>query len=106
MEIYLNEIENRITIIIETGYYLELLIPETKRLLGSIKSKITKNENDKIVPHLKITEIVLIHVYIISNDHQQDWKVLNTCDPNKSFYPLLDISPKNFVLLQTFNLEF
>ena len=70
MEIYLNEIGNRTTIIIKTGYYLELLTPETKRLLESIKSKITKN--DKIVPHLKITEVVLIHGHIINNDHQQD----------------------------------
>ena len=106
MEIYLNEIGNRTTIIIKTGYYLELLTPETKRLLGSIKSKITKNENDKIVPHLKITEVVLIHGHIINNDHQQDWRVLNTSDPNKLFAPLLDISPKIFVLLPTFNLEF
>ena len=106
MEIYLNEIGNRTTIIIKTGYYVELLTPETKRLLGSIKSKITKNENDKIVPHLKITEVVLIHGHIINNDHQQDWRVLNTSDPNKSFRPLLDISPKIFVLLPTFNLEF
>ena len=106
MEIYLNEIENRITIIRKAGYYLELLIPETKKLLGSIKSKITKNENDKIVSHFKITEVVLIDGYIINNDHQQDWRVLNTSDPNKSFGPLLDISPENFVLLQNFNLEF
>ena len=106
MEIYLNEIGNRTTTIIKTGYYLELLTPETKRLLGSIKSKITKNENDKIVPHLKITEVVLIHGHIINNDHQQDWRVLNTSHPNKSFGPLQDISPNIFVLLPTFNLEF
>ena len=27
---------------IKTGYYLELLIPETMKLLGSTKSKISK----------------------------------------------------------------
>ena len=72
MEIYLDEIESRMTIIKKTGYYLELLTPETDRSLGSIKSKITKNKNDKIVPHFKITEVVLIHGYIINNNHQQD----------------------------------
>ena len=29
----------------KTGYYLELLTPETMKLLGSTKSNITKNEN-------------------------------------------------------------
>ena len=36
--------ENRITFEIKTGYYLELLTPETMKLLESTKSKITKNE--------------------------------------------------------------
>ena len=30
------------------GYYLELLAPETIKLIESIKSKITKNKNKKI----------------------------------------------------------
>ena len=34
-----NKIENRITFKIKTGYYLELLIPESIKLLGSTKSK-------------------------------------------------------------------
>ena len=33
--------ENRITFKIKTGYYLKLLTPETIKLLGSTKSKIT-----------------------------------------------------------------
>ena len=37
---------------------------------------------------------------------QQDSRVLYTFVPNKSFGRLLDISPKNFVLLKTFNSEF
>ena len=39
--IYINKIENRITFRIETGYYLELLMSETMKLLGRAKSKIT-----------------------------------------------------------------
>ena len=46
--------ENRITFKIKTSYYLELLMPETMKLLGSTKSKITKNENGENVPHLEI----------------------------------------------------
>ena len=45
IRIYVNKIENRITFKIKTGYYLELLTPETMKLLGSTKSKITKDEN-------------------------------------------------------------
>ena len=32
---YVNKIENRVTFKIKTGYYLELLTPETMKLLGS-----------------------------------------------------------------------
>ena len=37
-----NKIENRIMFKIKTELYLELLMPETMKLLGSTKSKITK----------------------------------------------------------------
>ena len=40
IRIDVNKIENRITFRIETGYYLELLTPETMKLLHT--SKITK----------------------------------------------------------------
>ena len=43
---------------INTGYYLELLTPETINLLGSTKSKMTKDKNAENVPHLEITEAV------------------------------------------------
>ena len=90
---------------IKTGYYLELLTLETMKLLGSTKSKITKDENGENLPHLKITEVVLIHCNIINNDHQQDSRVLNTFVPNKSFGHLLDISPKNFMFfIQNFHM--
>ena len=54
IRIYISKIENRITFKIKTGYYLELLTPETKKLLGSTKSKITKDKNGESVPHLEI----------------------------------------------------
>ena len=43
------KIENRIKFKIEAKYYLELLTPETMKLIGSNKNKITKNGNDKNV---------------------------------------------------------
>ena len=36
---------------IKTGYYLELSTPETMKLLGSTKIKITKDKNGENVPH-------------------------------------------------------
>ena len=60
IRIYVNKIENRITFKIKSGYYLELLTPETMKLLGSAKSKINKDKNDENVPDLEMTEVVLI----------------------------------------------
>ena len=60
IRIYVNKIHNRITFKIKTGYYLELSSPETMKLLGSTKSEIDKDENDKDVPHLEINEAVLV----------------------------------------------
>ena len=77
IRIYVNKIENRITFKIKTGYYLELLTPETIKLLGSTKSKIIKDENGENVPHLEITEVVLLHCNIV-NDYQHDSTVLYT----------------------------
>ena len=76
------------------------------KLLGSTESKLTKNENGENVLHLKITEVVLIHCNIVNNDYQQDSRVLYTFVPKKSFGQLLNISPKNFIFLKTFNSEF
>ena len=64
--IYVNEIENSITFKIKTGYYLELLVPETMKLSGSTKSKINKDKNGEDGSHIEITEVILptrqIHV--------------------------------------------
>ena len=76
--IYVNKRENRITFRIKTRYYLEILMLETMKLLGSTKSKITKNENGENVLHLEITELVLIHCNIVNNDYQQNSRVLYT----------------------------
>ena len=55
VQIYVNEIENRITFKIKKGYRLEFLTPETMKLLGSTENKIIKDKNDENVPHLEIT---------------------------------------------------
>ena len=60
IRVYLNKIENRITFTIKTGYYLELLTPETMKLLESTENKIVKDKNSENLPHLEITEVVLV----------------------------------------------
>ena len=67
------------------------------KLLGSTKSKITKDENGENVPRLEINEAVLIHCNIDNNDYQQDSRIFYTFVSNKSFGQLLDISP-NYIL--------
>ena len=106
VQIYVNKIENRITFKIKDGYTLELLTPETMKLLGSAKNKRTKDKNGENVPHLEITEIVLVHCNIVNNDYQHDSIVLYTFVPNKPFGSLLEISLTNHNFLKTFNSEY
>ena len=54
------------------------------KLPGSTKSKITKVEYGENVPHLEITEVVLIHCNIVNYDYQHDLKVSYTFVPNNS----------------------
>ena len=61
IQIYENKIENRVTFKIKNGYKRELLTPEKMKLLGSTENKITKDKNGESVPHLEITEAVLVH---------------------------------------------
>ena len=76
------------------------------KLLESTKNKITKDKTGENVPHLEITEVVLVHCNIVNNEYQKDSRVLYTFVSNKPFGSLLEISPKNQIFLKTFNLEF
>ena len=52
VQIHVNKIENRVTFKIKSGYSLELVTPETMKLLGNAKIKITNDKNGENVPHL------------------------------------------------------
>ena len=77
-----------------------------KQLLGSTKNKITKDKNGENVPHLEITEVVLVHCNIVNNDYQQESRVLYTFVPNKPFGGLLEIFPAKHIFLKTFNSDY
>ena len=62
--------------------------------LGSNNSKIIKDKNDENVPHLKITEVVLIQCNVVNNDYQQDSRVLYRFVPIKAFGQFQIIHPK------------
>ena len=55
------------------------------KLLGSTKNKKTKYANGKNVPHLEITETVLVHCNFVNNYYQKDSIVLHIIVLNKSF---------------------
>ena len=102
VQIYVNKIENRVTFKIKDGYSVELLTPETMKLLGRTENKITKEKNGEDVLHFETTEVVLVHFNIVNNDYQQDSRMLYTFISDKPFVSLLEISPTNHVFLKTF----
>ena len=76
------------------------------KLLRSTENKITKDKSGEDVPHLEITEVILVHCNIVNNDCQQDSRVLYTFAPNKPFGSLLEISPTTYIFLKTSNSEY
>ena len=54
------------------------------------------------VPHLEITEVVLIHFSIINNDYQQDSRVLYIFAPNKSFGVIIKYFTRKFYVFKNF----
>ena len=70
--------------------------------------EVLKDQNGENVPHLEITELVLVlvHCNIVNNDYRQDSRVLHIFVLNKLSDQLLDIPPMNFILLKAFNSEF
>ena len=106
VQIYPNKIKNRIVFKIKTGYKLELLTPETMKLLGSTNKVVDKDKNGENVPKLEIVEVVLVHCNLLKNDYQHTSKVLFTFVPNKKFGQLINISPHAFTMMNTVNTEF
>ena len=50
------------------------------KLLRSTQNKITKGKNGHNVPHLTITEVLLVHCNIVTKNYQQDSRVfINIC---------------------------
>ena len=76
VQIYPSKIKNIIFFKIKTGYKLELLTPETTRLLGSTKKDVDTNKNSENVLKLESAEVVLLHGHLVKNDYQHSSKAL------------------------------
>ena len=103
VEIYPNKIKNRIVFKIKAGYKLELLTPETMRLLGSAKKVVDKDKNGEIVPKLESVEVVLVHCNLVKNDYQHSSKVLFSLVPDKQFGKFKNISQQSLIMMNTVN---
>ena len=84
IKIYSNKIKNRIVFKIKNGYKLELLTPETMKLLGRTKKAVDKDKNGENVPKLEVVEVVLVHCNLLKNHYQHASKVLFSFVPIKN----------------------
>ena len=106
IQIYSNKIKSRIVFKIKTGYKLELLSPETMKLLRSAKKDVDKDKDGEDVTKLKSVEVVLVHCTIVNNSYKQASKVLFTFVPNKQFGQLITVSSHSLTILKTTSAEF
>ena len=106
VQIYQNKIKNRIAFKIKTEYKLELLTPETMKLLGGGKKDIDKDKDGKNGRILESVEVVLVHCNLVKNDYQHTSKVFFTFVSNKQFGQLINISPHSLTMMNTVNTEF
>ena len=106
IQTYPNKIKNRIVFKRTTGYKLELLTPETTKLLGNTKKDVDSDKNSENVPKLESVEVVLVHCNLLKNDYQHSSKVLFSFVPNKQFEQLINISPNTLTMMNTINTEF
>ena len=106
IQIYPNKIKNRIVFKIKTGKKLELLAPETMRLLGSTKKDVDVDKNSDDVPKSESVEVALVHCNLVKNDYQRSSEFLFSFVPNKQFGQLINISPNTLTMMNIVNTEY
>ena len=70
IQIYPNKIKSRMVFKLKTGYTLELLTPETMKLLDSTKKDFDKDKDGEYKPKLESVEVVLVHCNLVNNSYQ------------------------------------
>ena len=106
IQIYPTKIKTRIVFKINAGNKLELLSPESMKLLGSTKEDQVKDKDGEGVPKGVPVEVVLVHCNLVNNIYQKAFKVLFTFVPNKQFCQLITISTHSLTMLETVSTEF
>ena len=106
IQIYPNKLKNRIIFVVKMGYKLELLSPETMKLLGSTKKDVDKDKNGEGVPKLEPVKVLLVHCNLVKNSYQLASEALFTFVPNKQFGQLITISLHSLTMLKTANSDF
>ena len=97
IQIYIDKIQNRVKFQIISGYYLQLLTPETMKILGNTEEKISKDKNSENVPRLKIIRVVLNHCNITNNQYYHGSKGLPIFVPKNTFDQPLNIFSRNHI---------
>ena len=106
IQMYPNKIRNRIVFKVKTGFKLELLSPETMKLLGSTKKNADKDKDGEDVPKLESVEVVLVHCNLFNNSYEEACNVFFTFVPHKQFGQSITISLHLLTMLNTANAEF
>ena len=70
VQIYPNKIRYGIAFKVKTGCKLELLSPETMKLLGSTKKDVDQDKDGEDVPKLESVEVVLVYYNLVNSNYQ------------------------------------
>ena len=54
--------------------FSRLLMPETMKLLGSSKNKVTKDKNGENFLHLEIAKVVSVYFNVLNIDYNYEFK--------------------------------
>ena len=106
LQIDVNKIKKKIVFKLKTDYKLELLSPETVKLLGSTKKDVHQDKDGENVPKVECIEVVLVHCNLVNDNYHQASKVLFTFVPNKQFGQFINISPHSLTMFNATNTEF
>ena len=106
IKIYRNRLINWIIFKIKSGFKLEALSENTKKLLGLANSIVDRDRNSENVPNLENVETVLVHCNLVENQYQLSSKVLFTFVSDKQYGMLINIKPPTLIMLNTQHSEF
>ena len=105
IHIYINRINNSLVFKIRDGYKFELQMSETMTLLGSTNKLLGEMKYGENVPGFEVAEVVLVQSKLVVDQYRQNFEVLYTFTPNKSYSHLLNVEPSNLVFLKTYKTE-